>query len=96
MRGEEIRDRVIELLDIYFRLGAYLGQEPYKGDFFKLCREAHRWKHHRADRRVRLSADALYDSIVERWIPERDPDKLKAAETLRQMWREWLYALDHS
>jgi hypothetical protein len=91
MTAEQVRDRLIELMTAFH--DASLHQPPYKTDLFALCREAKRWRRHRPDRRVCLSADAIYDMLRERWAAN-DALRLRKTEQLREMWREWLYALD--
>lgn len=93
MTAQEVRDRLLALVDTYYRVGAHLGQPHYKRDLFELCREVRARRHHHPKRRLRLSADAVYDLLHESWI-HGDPKKVKVAEQVREMWREWLYALD--
>ncbi len=101
MDYEEIIKKVLLLLAWHIKGDAYIGQEQYKGDFFKVFKEAYRGGYCDRDRAQPgqlLTADALTDVINTRWESEtehEDDRKQKVLGTLNTMWREWIYAWDH-
>jgi len=92
----EIQNDVKAWVEAHVAVGANHHQEPYKSDFFKLCREAHDAGYHRSHSSPRLSADALADALAGQWSPHEDKNRLAALKELCAMWQEWLYALDRS
>ncbi len=101
MDYDEIIQKVLSLLALHIKGDAYIGQEPYKGDFFKIFKEAYRGGYcdlQRPRLGQLLTADALTDVINTRWESESDREeerKQKILGTLNTMWREWIYAWDH-
>ncbi len=99
MDYEQIIQKVQSLLELHIKQDAYIGQEPYKGDFFKVFKDAYRGGYCGRQRpRQLLTADALTDIINTRWESESDHEeerKQKVLGTLNTMWREWIYAWDH-
>ena len=99
MTGEEIIEKLQGRLHGHLKgyLG-YLGQEPYKNDFFRLFREAYDGKFFDATARPRLTGDALRDLLEVRWIEAMDDEEAERAraimEDLLRRWDEWRYAWD--
>lgn len=100
MTQEEIIQHLHELLDLHLKLiRGYVGQEPYKGNFFRLFMEAYRNGYFERSSRPLLTGDALRVIIQARWLTgdkARDEEKLSLMEQLLLKWDEWRYALDHS
>ncbi len=101
MDYEQIIQEVLSLLELHIKGDAYIGQEQYKGDFFKVFKEAYRGgycDHDRAQQGQLLTADALTEIINTRWESESDHEdkrRQKVVGELNAMWREWIYAWDH-
>ncbi len=102
MDYEQIIQKVQSLLELHIKQDAYIGQEPYKGDFFKVFKEAYRGGYCDSDRArppgQLLTADALTEVINTRWESKSDHEekrKQKVLGTLNTMWQEWIYAWDH-
>lgn len=89
-----ILNDITHLLRTHADIGAHLGQEPYKGNLFKLCEEAHAARYHHITSSPRLSADGLRDAVREQLSWHEDQNRLKVLDRLCEMWHEWLYALD--
>ncbi len=100
MTQEKIINEFHQLLDMHLKgtLG-YIGQEPYKGDFFKLFKEAYRNNYFDASSHPRLTGDALRDVLVDRWLSrtneKENKRKRELMEQLLLKWDEWRYAWDH-
>lgn len=86
MDGEEILTDVVMLLTANV---AWAGQEPYRGDLFKLCRHAFEGGHTKQGARPLLTADQMTLTIRERW-PQVDE---RALDRLTIVWGAWLYAM---
>ncbi len=98
MTPEKIIEEIIDCLDSHLKGGrGYIGQEPYKGDFFKLFKEAYRNGYFEDSTSQRLTGDALRDILKERWLKEdgKNDERMKLMERLFTMWNEWRYAWDH-
>jgi len=97
MTQEEIIEKIITYLDQHFKntRGA-ISQEPYKGDFFDLFREAYRNGYFDPSSRPRLTGDALSDILAGRWLTGDEGDKGKCdwMHKLLPKWDEWWYAWD--
>ena len=97
MTQEEIIKQILEYLDQHLKdLRGAIDQEPYKGDFFKLFKEAYRNNYF--DSTPRLTGDALMDVIITRWFTEDEEENKKKRwwmEQLFQKWNEWRYAWVH-
>lgn len=97
MDREEIIQRFLDLIKFHFEGGASVYQEPYKGDFFRLFKEAYR-KGYIADGSPLLNADAFSELIASRWHTgddEKDKQKIEMAWKVLSMWGPWTYAWDH-
>jgi hypothetical protein len=99
MTQEEIIQKVLEYLDQHLRGGrGYIGQEPYKGDFFALFKEAFRNGYFEVSPRPLLTGDAFRDVLVARWFTENEEDNEKRTRLMEQLfsrWDEWRYAWKH-
>ena len=98
MNRDEIIREVIDLLEQH--LGGTRGamdQEPYKGDFFKLFKEAYRQGLMEPGGQRMLTADALSGVLAERFFTEdsQDDKRRDLMEQLYIKWAEWRYAWDH-
>ena len=98
MTQDEIINQIVEYLDQHL-LGTRggMGQEPYKGDFFKLFEEAHRGSYFDVTSSPRLTGDGLIDPITVRWTTGDDEEANRREQLMRQllsMWNEWRYAWD--
>lgn len=99
MTQEQIIDTVITYLDQHLKdVRGYMGQEPYKGDFFKLFKEAYRNRYFHPSSRPRLTGDAFRDILLARWNAGGDSKKQERQKLMDQLfakWDEWRYAWDH-
>lgn len=99
MTQENIIEEVLNLLNMHLTgLRGYIGQEPYKGDFFRLFREAHRNHYFDTSSSPRLTGDAFRDILVARWFDDDESlneKRTKLMELLFTKWDEWRYAWDH-
>ena len=99
MTQEEIIRQVHELLDMHLKgTRGYIGQEPYKGDFFRLFSQAHRNGYIESSSSPRLTGDALRDILVTRWFDDDESLNEKRKDLLNLLltkWDEWRYAWDH-
>ena len=99
MTQKQIIDEVITHLDLHLKdvLG-YIGQEPYKGDFFKLFKEAYREGYFQPSSNPRLTGDAFRIILLDRWNTGGDNKKQERQKLMEQLfarWDEWRYAWDH-
>ena len=99
MKQEDIIKEVQKLLELHF-LGTlgYMGQEPYKGDFFKLFKEAYQAGFCDTSSNQTLTGDAFRSILVARWFSgdkNDDAKKEKLLDQLFSMWDEWRYAWDN-
>jgi hypothetical protein len=106
MTAVEIITEFIKCLDYHMASDANVHQSHYKGDFFKLFREAYNGNHFDATAHPRLTGDALRDilqgtrwseslSQLARWKSASTPIGQKLMEEVLAMWDEWRYAWDH-
>ena len=99
MTQEEIIQQVQKLLDLHLkRVSGYIGQEPYKGDFFKLFREAYHNHYFDVLSSPRLTGDAFRDVLVARWFDDNEnlnTQRTNLMNLLFAMWDEWRYAWDN-
>ena len=99
MTQDEIIERIIVYLDQHLKGGrGYVGQEPYKGDFFKLFKEAYRNNFFDVSSRPRLTGDSLSDIVVTRWFTGDEVEDDKRRHFMEQIfpkWDEWRYAWNH-
>ena len=93
----EVLEAIIDYLRMHRRGSVgYLGQEPYKGDLFKLFAKAYNaglTELDTAPPRELLTGDALGSVIM-----ERAPEFAEGGEEvyfLTQKWDEWRYAWKH-
>lgn len=94
MNAREIVKRVDDLIVGWKKVGVETLKAPqYKRDFFRLCLEVHGSDFHRSGSPL-LTADGLYDAITARWGTGQDPRCSHGLDEVREMWQEWLYALD--
>ena len=94
MTGDEIVNHFIDRLNFHMKSNASIQQDPYKGDFFKLFREAWQDRHFDVMARPRLACDALSDRLRDRWEPAGTPEGRHLVEKVFAMWDEWRYAWD--
>ena len=91
MTKDEIINEVIKLLNGQFiGVFGYIGQEPYRGDFFKLFAAAYNGGHS-------LTADSLREFIIVRWCTGDETENEKKSALMKQLlpcWHEWKYAWD--
>lgn len=99
MTQEEIIERLIAYLDQHLKdVRGYIGQEPYKGDFFKLFKEAHRNGYFDERAHPRLTGDSLSEIVVTRWFTGEEAEDKKREHLMHQLfpkWDEWRYAWNH-
>lgn len=99
MTQEEIIRQVHELLDMHLKgTRGYIGQEPYKSDFFRLFREAHRNDYIELSSSPRLTGDAFRDILVARWFDDNETLNERRTELIDLLftkWDEWHYAWVH-
>jgi histidinol phosphatase-like PHP family hydrolase len=106
MTAEEIINRFIDHLDYHMASMANVHQSHYKGDFFKLFREAYNGHHFDDTAHPRLTGHALRDILqgtrfsesltqLPRWKSASTPEGQKLMEEVLAMWDEWQYAWDH-
>ena len=96
MDREEIIDKLIEALKFHLTCTAHMQQEPYKGTFFKLFKEAYKNGLCADDNREQLTGDVLTDlanTRLSEFVDEAGYDK--TIERFTIMWNEWRYALDN-
>lgn len=98
MTHSEIVDALIQYLreTREGRVRGIMGQEPYKGDFFRIFSLAYRQgltSHETAPSHQLLTGDALRQTII-----ERAPDLAQGGNELSSLislWHEWCYAWDN-
>jgi hypothetical protein len=96
---EEIIVQVLQLLHMHLKgvLG-HIGQEPYKGDFFELFRQAYCNRYFDRSSSPLLTGDAFREILVARWFDEDaslNEERTKLIDLLFTKWEEWRYAWDH-
>jgi hypothetical protein len=99
MTQEEIIKKIINYLDQHLEGSrGYIGQDPYKKDFFDLCKNAHLNGYFDTRSSPRLTGDALMDILNTRWLTddEQSEQKKKLMNDFLMMWNEWRYALDNA
>ena len=96
MNAEETITEVVTFLNSSLPGGGvgYMGQEPYRGDLFKLFSEAYRKGYMNRDANPYLSADGLRGFIIARWDNGTQEQRDKLIDRLCTMWQEWRYAWD--
>lgn len=94
--ASEIVAKVADFIQGWSRLGGppNFDQESYKSNLFDLCSQAFLFNYHSSTSRPRLTGDALRDAVRARWPEDQDPRILAALDTVCEMWRQWLYALE--
>ena len=99
MTQEEIIERFIAYMNQHLKdVRGYIGQEPYKGDFFKLFKEAYLNNYFDVSAHPRLTGDSLSDIVITRGFTEDEEENKKREHLMHQllpMWDEWRYAWDH-
>ena len=96
MNKEEIITEIKTYLDQHLRnMRGSIYQEPYKGDFFRLFREAYRNGYCDVASPRPFTGDALSDIIEQRWQLGEQKQRYSLMEKLFDMWDEWRYAWDH-
>ena len=74
----------------------HMDQEPYKGDFFRLFKEAYINNYFDSSSSPLLTGDALRDALVARWFDDnRDDEKTELLTQLVNKWDAWRYAWDN-
>ena len=100
MTAQQILDRIIEYLDQHLSgIRGYIGQDPYKSDFFKLCKEAHHHGYCEPSSHPRLTGDAMKSILEVRWSTggfAKEEQRSDLMERFFAMWDEWRYALKHA
>lgn len=97
MDREEIITGLLKLIKHHFESGASVHQEPYKGDFFKLFKEAYHNRYFENGHPI-LTGDSLVDVIAARWHTgdeNEDQPKREFAWKVLRIWDQWRYAWDH-
>ena len=97
MDREKIIESLLNLLKFHFKGGASVHQEPYKGEFFKLFKEAYHNRYFENGHPI-LTGDSLADVIATRWhTGDEKDDELKRvfAWKFLAIWDQWRYAWDH-
>lgn len=85
MQTKEVAEKINKLLDNFAGLKiTFLGQEPYRGDCWKIFSQAS------AD----IRTDELMDAVKELFDAQSTKTdlKLELLEELSDKWREWSYA----
>jgi hypothetical protein len=99
MTQDEIILELQTLLDQHLRgLRGYIDQEPYKGDFFHLFRDAYRNGYFERSSSPLLTGDALRDILVERWYDADEAANKNRDQLMDQLftkWDQWRYTWDH-
>ncbi len=99
MTQEEIIVHLIDYLDQHLRdVRGAIDQEPYKGDFFTLFKEAYKNDYFDVQAYPRLTGDSLRDYVVARWFMGDDAEDERRQILMDQLfpkWDEWRYAWDH-
>ncbi len=98
MSQEEILDKIIEYLKEHLDENGprgYIGQDPYKSDFFKLFREAYKNDYFDLSSEKVLTGDAIISRLSERWTENSCIEKDELLEEFRKNWNEWKYAWDN-
>lgn len=90
-----LRARAVVVCHLLMQVLLIAGQEPYKGDFFRLFREAYRNGYCDVSSSPRLTADRLRDILIARCTSGNEQQRDKLIEQLCDMWDEWRYARDH-
>lgn len=74
----------------------HMDQEPYKGDWFRLFKEAYNNNYFDYSASPLLTGDAFRDALVARWFDEdRDDEKTELLTQLINKCDEWRYAWDN-
>jgi hypothetical protein len=97
MTREYIIRCAIEYLEQHLTEGrGAMSQEPYRGDWFRLFKEAYRGGFLIAGVADSLRPDAFAEIIVTRWFTDDDRDdaRAKLMHSFLQRWEEWRYAWD--
>ena len=96
MTRDEIVNTLVDYLDQQLKLvRGYIGQEPYRSDFFKLFKEAYEQDYFEIS--PNLKADSIRDTIMTRWssrTPDQENEKLELIQQWSVPWDEWRYAWD--
>ena len=99
MTQDDVIAQIIEFLDGQLKdIRGHIAQEPYKGDVFKLFKDAYHNGYFDESSRPGLRGDALRDIIVARWFTHDDAEDEKRWELMNQFsarWDEWRYAWDN-
>lgn len=97
MTQEEIVRELVNYLEQHLSgVRGSMDQEPYKGDFFRLFKEAFQQGYFDSGRPI-LTAGALIDILATRWLTGDSQDELKEEliDSLYTKWAEWRYAWEH-
>ena len=99
MTQEGIIEQLQEYLDQHLKgMRGAVSQEPYRGDFFKLFKEAYHNNYFDDSSGPILTADALTGVLCTRWYTEDQELNEKKELLMDQLfskWYEWRYAWDH-
>lgn len=98
MTQEQIINQIINYLQMHAKgVRGYIGQEPYKSDFFRLFKEAYHRKYFDATSQPRLTGDSLREILRHRWFSPDVLDTRQRHHLMNQLcsrWDEWRYAWD--
>ncbi len=96
MTAQQILVQIIEYLDQHLSgIRGHIGQDPYKSDFFKLCKEAHRHGYFEPSSNPRLTGNAMRDTLQVHWSTggdAKEETRFNLMDRLFAMWDEWEYA----
>lgn len=98
MSQEEILDKIIKYLKEHLDKNGprgYIGQDPYKSDFFELFREAYKNDYFDFSSTPRLTSDAIIDELGHRWTENSGNEKDELLKEFHKNWNEWTYAWDN-
>jgi len=92
MNKEKIIKEIVSLLEGHFSGNrGSMGQDPYRSDFFKLLKEAHKNAYLETD----LTGDYLVDLTIARLSVDEDknPGYKTMLLVFAQQWNDWRYAV---
>ncbi|MFH0771020.1 MAG: hypothetical protein V1933_00125 [Candidatus Omnitrophota bacterium] len=96
MNKEEIIKEIVRLLEGHFSgIRGYIGQDPYRSDFFKLFNEAYRNAYLVDSEGTDLTGDHLADLTIAR-LPvneDKNPEHKTILLAFAQQWNNWRYAI---
>lgn len=90
MLPEEIKQRLIELLDLHLNNPDMPIEDNYKNAFFRLFREVYDSGLYRQG----FTDESLRETLSVRWKTEGNKQKEQLMNTVLTMWDAWYYALE--